>query len=377
MGELVELKKIKDGKGKKAYYVLAVLLLATAALIYVNVAHSAYKKTLKLDNTSIMSLENSSYNFGKNGNTIIVCGQEGLSAINKNGEIQWKFSSNAVNPLLSAEGNYCLYTDMGAFKSTLVNGGKEIYAHNSSYEIITAAVNKNGYFAIASKERGFKSQVAVFTPSGEQIYAWHSVNYYVLAVCVTDDNKGMFVSVLNADGGGDNLCSVLYFNLKSEEPAVLLNTEGNIVSVLRNTENGVLAVGDAAMLGYTRSGKTDFCTEYDGRTLFEYAATNETVVLGLSASASDGEPGGSVIEAYSAGGVKKGAYRLDGEIKFLDADSGKILVNSDEGAYILTDTCRLGGSLTFENEVREGLVFSGGKKLLLVNGSSVNIYDIK
>ena len=92
MGELIELKKIKDGKSKKAYYILAVLLLATAALIYVNVAHSAYKKVLKLDNASIMSLENSSYNFGKTSSNIIVCGQEGLSAINKNGEIQWKFS---------------------------------------------------------------------------------------------------------------------------------------------------------------------------------------------------------------------------------------------------------------------------------------------
>ena len=377
MGELIELKKIKDGKSRKAYYILAVLLLATAALIYVNVAHSAYKKVLKLDNASIMSLENSSYNFGKTSSNIIVCGQEGLSAINKNGEIQWKFSSNAVSPLLSSEGDYCLYSDMGAFKTTLVNGGKEVYTLNSSYEIITASVNKNGYFAVASKERGFKSQVAVFSASGEQIYAWHSVNYYVLAVCVTDDNKGMFVSVLNADNGGDNLCSVLYFNFKDEEPAVIQNTEGNMVSVLKNTENGVLAVGDVAMLGYTRGGKTDFCTDYEGRTLFEYAATNNTVVLGLSASASDGGLGGSVIESYSTGGVKKGAYRLDGEIKFLDTDSGKILVNSDDGAYILTDSCRLSGSLTFENEVREGLVFSGGKKLLLVNGSSVNIYDIK
>ena len=85
----------------------------------------------------------------------------------------------------------------------------------------------------------------------------------------------------------------------------------------------------------------------------------------------------TVVETYSESGSRKGSYNTGYEIKFLDVDAKKILVNSADGAYILSESGRLSGTLLFENEVRDGLIFSGGKKLMLVNGSNVNVYDSK
>ena len=75
--------------------------------------------------------------------------------------------------------------------------------------------------------------------------------------------------------------------------------------------------------------------------------------------------------------ILRGKYEIDDEVSFLDADGNKILVNSLDGAYILSDTGHVYGNLTFENDVREGMIFDSGRKLMLVNGSNVNIYDAK
>ena len=53
MGDIVQFKPKKD---KKIYIVLAVLIVATAILLYINIVHSAYTKSLNLNKSAIMSI---------------------------------------------------------------------------------------------------------------------------------------------------------------------------------------------------------------------------------------------------------------------------------------------------------------------------------
>ena len=373
MGEIIDFKKKSN---KKLYIILAILLLATIALIYINIVHSVYKKNLNLNAASIMNLEDSGYSFGKSGSNVIVCGQEGLTAINKNGEIAWKYESKTNEPLMSFAGNYILYTDLSGTKTELVSDGKCISTFEP-YEVINAKVNSSGYCALAAKERGYKSQVVVFNSKGERVFAWHSTKYYVIDALVSPDNKSLFVSALNFDEGTDSLCKLLYFTFSSDQPTVLSSGKDNLVSALAATSQSVLAIGDNALYSYGRNGKTNFNIDYAGRTLQEFSVSDDLIALGLTKTSVEGNLGGSVVETYSESGSRKGAYDTEYEIKFLDVDGKKVLVNAAEGAYILSDNGRLSGTLLFENEVRDGLIFSGGKKLMLVNGSSVNVYDSK
>lgn len=375
MGKIIEFKPRHNNK--KVYLVLGLLMAATVALLYINLVHSAYEKTLTLAGTSIMNLDNSSYSFAKSGEHIVVCGQEGVTAINKNGETAWKYSRIVNDPIACAAGKYVLISDLGGYSSYLISGGKEVFAHESAFEIITAKVNQNGYFAVAAKERGYKSRVQVFSPGGEQIYAWHSTKYYVIDVAVSGDNKSMLVSVLNTDSSDSSICKVLYFSFSQQEPVILDTGEDNLVASLENSGGYVFAVGDMALYCFDKNGKKQFDLSYNGRTLQEYAIGEGVIALALTKGSIEGYYGGSVVETYNTKGAARGAFEIADEIDFLDIDSKKILVNSEDGAYILSDTGHLYGNLTFENEVREGLIFSGGKKLLLVNGSAVNVYDAK
>lgn len=374
MGEII---KFKPQKKKSVYIVLGLLILATLILIYINLVHSAYNKSLSLNRTSIMSLEDSSYSFGKAEGNIIVCGQEGLSAINKNGEIAWKYAYTMNNPIISTAGIYSLYADFGGTSCHVLSKGKLISSYESPYQIITAKVNDNGYYAVASKERGYKSQVTVFDRSGNKIYAWHSTQYYVLDVAVTNDNSSLFVSALNTESEDSSISKVLYFSFRSEEPVILETGDNNLIASLCTAQTNVIAIGDFGMYSFDRNGKKVFSVNYEGRTLQEYAFGSGIIALGLTKGSVEGYYGGSVIEVYNMRGVLRGKYAIDDEIKFLDADGNKILVNSLDGAYILSDTGRLYGNLTYENDVREGMIFDGGRKLMLVNGSNVNVYDAK
>lgn len=373
MGKVVDIKKTKN---KKLFLVLAVLFLATAALVYINLVHSAYSKILSLDKSSIMSLEESTYIFGKTSEGIVACGQDGLTVINKNGEILWKYSLSVNNPMLSCAGAYALYTDIGGNDSFLVSGGNEVYHHKSPYRITTAKVNKSGYLTVVSKERGYKSQVAVISPTGTEVYVWHSAKYYIVDAICDNSCRGMFVSVLNSDSS-DSMYKLLYFSFKDTEPKSLETGGDNLIASLECYGNNVIGIGDMGAYGFDKNGKRLFEIDYGGRALQEYSIGSSFLALGLTKGSVDGYYTGSILEVYNFNGNLNGTYEISDEITFLDTDNNKVLVNSEDGAYILSGSCHLYGNLTFENEVREGLIFGEGKKLMLVNGSSVNIYNSK
>lgn len=375
MGDVVE---FKPKQSKKVYIILAVLFVATALLVYINVVHSAYTKALNLNKSAIMSIEDSGYIFKKSGNNVVACGHDGVTAINKNGEIVWKKEFGTNSPLMVSNDKYILCADLSGVGYTVFSeSGKQLINEKMPYEIITANINENGYFAIATKERGYKSRVLVYDLKGEQVFAWHSTKYHVISLAVANSNHGMMVSVFDTEGGEDNAFKTLYFSFSKEAPEEVEAASENMVVNLKAVGNRIYAVGDSSFYAYNENGKKVFNIDFSGRTLQRYSVTDTAVVLALTKTSVEGYYGGSAIEIYSASGYKKGTFDVEDEISFLDVQEHKILVNSPEGAYILSDNGRLYGNLTFGNEVREGLIFSGGNKLLLVNGSNVNVYDAK
>ena len=374
MGDIIEFKPKKD---KRIYVVLAILIVACALLLYINIVHSAYTKNLNLNKSAIMSVEDSGYIFGKSGDNVITCGHEGITAIDKNGEIKWKSSFPSTTPYMAVAGKYILLADLSGNNCAVFSGAKKMTEQKLPYKIITANLNENGYYAVATKERGYKAKVTVWNNKGEQVFAWHSTKYHVLSLAVANNNRSMIVSAFDVENTDGNMFKMLHFSFGKETPTELESGKENLVANLKSVGGRIYGVGDEALYAYGDSGRKAFSIDFGGRTLQRYDITDTTIALALTKTSVEGYYGGSVIETYSASGGKKGSYEVDDEITFLDMEENKILVNSPDGAYILSDNGRLYGNLTFGNEVREGLIFSGGKKLLLVNGANVNIYDAK
>jgi len=374
MGEVIEFKQKKN---KKIYIILAVLLVATLALLYINIVHGAYTKPLNLNNNTVMSIEDSGYIFKKCGSDIIACGHEGLTAISKNGEIKWKVPFATAAPFMVTNDKYALCADLNGNQYSVFSSGKPIITQKTPYEIITANINDNGYVAVATKERGYKSQITVYDIKSEQVFAWHSTKYHVISLAVANNNKSMLVSVLDSENTGGEAFKVLHFSFSKDAPTEVESGKENLISNIMVSGGRFYAIGDSSFYAYNENGKKSFVIDYSGRTLQRYAITDSELVLALTKTSVEGYYGGSVVEIYTPSGSKKGSFEVDDEITFLDTEQNKILVNSPDGAYILSGNGRLYGNLTFTNQVREGLIFSGGKKLLLINGSNVNIYDSK
>lgn len=375
MGDVV---KFRPPKEKRIYFIIIALLsLATLVLIYLNVAHSAYNKQISLSGTTIMSVDSSVYIFKKAGEEVVVCGPEGISAINKKGEIAWHTDYGAASPFMATSGDYVLCADLNSSDCKVLSKGREVSSQKLPYEIITATVNVNGYYAVASKERGYKSQIAVYDKNGTKVFGWHSTKYHVVALALDDSNKNMLVSVVDVAEKPDNAFKMLHFSFNRDMPAELECTSGNLVSSISFSDGKFFAAGDTSFYAYNAGGSKAFNIDYNGRTLQKFSVLGSTIALGLTKSSVEGYYGGSVVEIYSSQGTKRGYAEIDDEISFLDIEENKILVNSPDGAYILNDAGRIHGDIAFADEVREGIIFSGGKKLLLVNGLNVNVYDAK
>jgi len=375
LGDVV---RFRPGKDKKIYVMITVILaLVTVLLAYLNLAHSAYDKQINLSGTTIMSIDNSAHIFKKAGEEVIICGSEGVSAVDKNGEISWKVDYGNNNPLLATAGEYVLCAELDGNGCKVWKKGSEISAQKLPNKVITAAVNKNGYYAVASKERGYKSQIAVYSKGGEKIFGWHSTKYHVVAIALSDNNNDMMVSVIDVANEADNAFKLLHFSFKKDAPTEVDANSKNLVSNISFSSGKFYAAGDTTFLAFNEKGNKVFGIDYNGRTLQNYAISETAIVLGLTKTSVEGYYGGSVVEIYSASGTKRGYGEVDDEIIFLDIEGDKILVNSPEGAYILNENGRIYGNIEFGTEVREGIIFYGGKKLLLVDGLNVNVYDSK
>ena len=374
MGKVIQFKQKEN---KNIYIILAILIVVTLALVYINIVHGAYTKPLNLNNNTIMTIEDSGYIFKKYGNDIVACGHEGLTAISKNGEIKWKVPFTTATPFMITNDKYIFCADLGGNQYSVFSSGRPLVTEKTPYEIITANINESGHYAVATKERGYKAQITVFDIEGRQIFAWHSTKYHVLSLAVANNNKSMLVSVLDSDNTGGDAFKLLHFSFSKETPTEIESGENNLISSITVSGNKFYAVGDTALYAYNENGKKSFIIDYSGRTIQRYSITDSEVLLALTKTSVEGYYGGSVVEIYTPSGSMRGSFEVDDEITFLDTEQNKILVNSPDGAYILSGNGRLYGNLTFSNEVREGLIFSGGKKLLLINGSNVNIYDSK
>ena len=372
MGEIVRFKVKTEYKYKKTTVIIALAAVTVLILFIINSITPIFKTTGKQKQTSVI-LNSTTFLMGKTTDNAIVCNNDEIIGIAKNGEQAWKIALKFDSPVMKNRGKYTFVADAGNFESKLILNGKEKLAHTSDGEISAIAVNKSGYYAIASREKGFRTRISVYDNKGKNVYAWHTADYDVIDIALSADNNKMAVSAVGSNGG-KSLSTVFLFSFGSQEYKTCYQGDENFVAGVYFAGRNIICIGDTAVYSFAPSSSKIWEINYNGRTLQEFAYDESSVLaMGFTRSSLDSLIGGSVVEIYNAGGRLKGSYETKNVINSIDVSGRDIFINTEEKSVIVNDRGNIASNLPITHNSRDSVLLPGG--VFLPSGNSVELYS--
>ena len=204
-------------------------------------------------------------NFTHRGSDVVALSDMALISFNSGARDIFSVRHSFNNPAMKAGyGRYVVYNHTG--KNYFVqNGADTVISGETEGEILSAAVAKNGKFALAL-DIGAGSRMNVYSESGNLEY------YYVFADDIFDisinaqGNKGAVCTVRSEKGEIVSKITILDFS--RTEAVYEYEVRGNMIIGVYWTENGkIYAVGDMGTLAASDSNYEFATYGYDGRTI--------------------------------------------------------------------------------------------------------------
>ncbi len=234
----------KEQKQRKRIITLAVVCI----LLFSVVLFSALTPTGPFEylQNKFLSLGNGSYPVSLSGSElknaysvdtlIYALTDTHAEVFNNSGKQLFSRQHEFNSPALSVSSQRALVYDIGGRNVYVFNHSDVISEITSEYDIYCASIGRNGTVAIASKSKGYASQVQVLSKNGKEKFVWYSSNEIINNVAVS--NNGRRIAVSTVDSAGGKFKSKVYvFKFSSANPIYEFTYEDSVVYSL-NTVSG-------------------------------------------------------------------------------------------------------------------------------------------
>lgn len=300
-------------------------------------------------------------------NTIVSCIDHKMNS-------KWTVEQNNAMPVIKSNGKYVLTYSFDVAGAVLTKGGKSqtIATENP---IVGGSVNKNGYCAIVTREKGYKAQVLVFSPDGDVVFKWHSADNYILDVDVSYDNKCL--AIATADFSTDMVSGgLMFFNFSQEKPYAGQILENNMIMEIKFIgKDSLLVVGDmgSAVFGGDGEKKREYL--YGGKKLNNYdIGTENNLVLALTEG--DSVLKDTQIKILNKDLKEKGNYTAKGAVSCINAVGDRVLLSTDRDVILLSKGGKELNLLNLNKDINEAVLFGNGKSALIASGGIAEIIDV-
>ena len=351
-----------------ALFVLIKLVPAGISLIF---GHSISQDCITITPDAI-----SNYDFDIYKNQIALFNSQGLKTYNYKGEYQWDIPAKVYDPYLDTNGNYAILADIDGGEIQHVSGDTVDFVIRTSQPIQKAAVSSDGYVAVVTSEKGYKSLVSVYDNKGEEIYKWYSGEIYVVDAQIAPDHKKM--AVVGIDTSKNNLSSVvMFFDLSSDNPTAQVILDNSLAYQLVYAGQDVVVLTDHALKLIKNSGEIKAEYDFSGRSLHAFDLENTSkMVLALSQKDTDNSANSQIVVLNEK--LKQTASNnLPVQITMLDERNGAIAAGGQRKLYVLTTGGRIKASGDMVKDAKYIKLTSDKKHIVTLSGSLVNIYQIK
>ncbi len=281
-----------------------------------------------------------------------------LFAFADNGKRVYDVLHGYSNPVLKTSESRALIFDQGAGRLSVYNLAKKVNSFEEKEEsIITAAISKNGVYAIVTRSEDYASTVTVYSKRGKVLYVWNSAKDTVNSVAISPSGKKLAVSTIGVSGGGSS-SKVMVFEFDSADSVASFDITGQSVYSLENLGRGfcVLTKQGCKYISWHKYGTNDTVSELE-LSMFRRSSGGAVLVFNRSSDKSD-----NLIMLVSNKGEKISEMQFKGLISDIGYVGNHIYCMCDtsvysyntEGELLQTGNCDYGArrlSVIGKNEV--------------------------
>ena len=373
MKKLTEKIKAQLNKKNMPYFIAAIAVAIVAMLVFAFLNsdfHNAYSDGENSSESlfsSIVTSEGNGVTF--TGNDIIavksfsgrmfVLTEKLLAAVDSDGEIRYTKVHNYKNPAIEISDNFGILFNRNSHEYMIFTT-KGIISDGSSDEendIIAAAINNEGTFALSTKSDTSSSRVYLHNKKGEIKYAWACGEEYGVTLQVYANSKKIAVGAIGAKGG-EILSKSYLLDIYSDTAQCDFSLEGDGITDILFTGKNIISVFPDEIVLY------DIKAAKGAPQKSKFTTTAHSIFTDMS--------GNTAVIFDSIGGFDKTTltvYSDKNEVKFtceLDGKPGAVVL-SGKTAYVLCDNNvykvskgKIKDSAVL-NFVPDGLVTSEGK----------------
>ena len=358
-------KRMNEKVNTKRLLIAFVLTLAVGGI-----ALSLVDYALKSEDSAVFTVSSGTeYQVMEYKNNVLMVNNEGMSLMDKEGTTLWNVPLPITSPMVFIEDEYILLIDARGKTAHLYKGEKEVSFALTENEILTASLNKKGYFALVTSETGYKGKVAVYSKKGEEIFNWHSGEGYISAIDLSDKNI-LAVSQVRTD----NLLSrVMGINVRSGKEVFTFDKEEVIFATLDFGKDGeVVALSEKALVGISKSGKERFSVDLRAMDIKYYDIKGENIII-----ASEGPLNNTVINRYTRRGKERKAMECEEDLQNISSYGDKLAGTYKDVLAFVKPGRKIVPYVNLNQDVRNICFFNRGRNVLVVGSGRASIYRFK
>lgn len=131
---------------------------------------------------------------------LVISGSDVVTAMSASGRQTLSVNVSYTDPCVRAAEKYCVSFGRGERSFSVYNAFVQVHTETTEYPVFDAAVGDNGYFAIVTRSRDYKSEVILYDDNMEKQAVYH-LGGYVTGMSMNDEGNRLGVVSVEAQNG--------------------------------------------------------------------------------------------------------------------------------------------------------------------------------
>ena len=216
--------------------------------------------------------------------SVAAAGTLGVQVLGPDGRETFRDSFSMSAPaIIESNGRFAAF-DIGGSALRIFNAEERLAQVETEGIIVSASINKNGWFCVVTQEQmsGSRGTVAVYNDNGRQVYQIIMGSGFALSAKLSDDNKNL--AVLSVLETGSRIALYSGIDTDKDEPDLLYNFYDEIlIDIEYLTNTSVLTVGTQAVMtvAFFETDPINTLYRFDDKRLGGYTHSSDFTALHL------------------------------------------------------------------------------------------------
>lgn len=317
-----------DNKNKtKLIAVLVVVaLLVMAGAIYLFQSNGEKLKSATTDGFPHTVENTSQESFIKSSKSnIVFLSNTLLELINPSNGVEVKSVTHFFSkPICEVNDKYIMTYDQGRNNFRIDTANKVICESESSDNILTACIAKNGTYAVATVSGESGSKITVYSKNLKELFTWKSTDSYIIDCELTSDGNTLSVATVSSENA--ILKSTVYIlDVRKKAEIKHFDYPNTVVADMKYVSNNDLYVISNKSCAYISNNKESLELLKNGeQTIFSYDFSsngNVAIVFGSVENTHD-----FTVETFSKNGTKSFSLPVAQDIKDIASANSSVSI---------------------------------------------------